>query len=106
MKFPFRSLDFFIILGIILLMESSTAFAEKPDVSRIYGRIQFVNAFPDYKVKVTDAFADLQVQKVTAFPDQAGKWQIVDSFPDYKIQLVDSFPDFTIKWVNAFPGPK
>ncbi len=83
---------------------SSRVFAEKPDVERIFGRIQFVTAFPDYKVQVTDAFADLHVQVVTSFPDKPGKWQIVESFPDYKIQLVESFPDFTISYVKAFPG--
>ena len=95
-------------MAAFLLLVASLPFsqAEKPDVSHIYGRIQFVDAFPNYKVKVTDAFADLQVQTVTAFADKPGKWQIVDSFPDFKIQTVDSFPDFTIKYVTAFPGPK
>ncbi len=78
----------------------------KPDTAKIYGKIQFVTSFPDYKVKVVDNFADLHVQIVNVFPDGPGKWQIVNSFPDYKIQLVESFPDFTIKFVNAFPGPK
>ena len=50
------------------------------DVSRIYGKIQLVDAFPDYKVKVVDAFPDLKVQKVTAFADSVGKWEIVDAF--------------------------
>jgi len=106
MNTPIRSIAFLSILCGIQLLGTSDALAEKPDVGRIYGRIQFVNAFPDYKVKVTNAFADLHVQRVTAFPDKPGKWQIVNAFPDYKIQLVDSFPDFTIKYVNAFPGPQ
>lgn len=74
------------------------------DVSRIYGKIQFVESFPDFKVQVVDSFADLHVRKVDSFPDNPGEWQIVDSFPDYKIQIVDSFPDFTIKYVDSFPG--
>jgi hypothetical protein len=76
-----------------------------PDVSSIYGRIQFVTSFPDYKVKVVNSFPDLKVQMVDAFPDRPGRWQKVNSFPDYKIQLVDAFPDFTIQWVDSFPGP-
>lgn len=78
--------------------------AEKPDVSAIYGKIQYVTSFPDYKVQVVTAFEDLRVQEVTSFPDKPGKWQIVTSFPDYKIQKVTSFPDFKIRYVNSFPG--
>jgi len=52
----------------------------KADVSKIYGKIMFVDSFPDYKV------------------------QIVNSFPDYKIQIANSFPDFTVQYVKSFPG--
>jgi hypothetical protein len=74
------------------------------DLSAIYGRIQFVNAFPDYKVKVVTALPDLRVKRVNALPNRPGEWQIVDAHPDFKIQIVDAFPDFTIQWVDAFPG--
>ena len=76
------------------------------DLSRIYGRIQYVDHFPDYKVQVVDHFPDLKVQVVEHFPDGAGKWQIVEHFPDYKIQLVDHCPDFKIQYVDHFPGVK
>ncbi len=74
------------------------------DVSKIYGRIQIVKSFPDYKVEVVDSFPDLRVQVVNSFPDKPGKWEIVNSSPDFKIQFVDSFPDFKIKYVSSFPG--
>jgi hypothetical protein len=74
------------------------------DVSKIFGKIQIVTSFPDYKVQVVDSFPDLKVQVVNSFPDKPGKWQMVNSFPDFKIQLVDSFPDFKIKYVSSFPG--
>ena len=77
---------------------------EKPDITKIYGKIKIVDSFPDYKVKVVSSFADLHVKLVSAFPDGPGKWQIVESFPDFKIQFVESFPDFTIKFVESFPG--
>ncbi len=77
---------------------------DKAGLAAIRGRIQYVDSFPDYKVKAVDSFEDLAVQIVTSFPDAPGKWQIVDSFPDYKIQMVDSFPDFTVKFVDSFPG--
>ncbi len=80
--------------------------SRKPDVSQIYGRIQFVEHFPDYRVKVVNHFPDLRVQKVNHFPNRPGRWQIVNHFPDYKIQIVDHFPDFTIQWVDHFPGPR
>ncbi|KAH0533640.1 hypothetical protein FGG08_007618 [Glutinoglossum americanum] len=70
----------------------------KCDVKKIYGKIQFVNSFPDYKVKAVTSFPDLKVKIVTSFPDGPGKWQIVTSFPDYKVQMVESFPDFTIQF--------
>ena len=91
--------------GARLLSDTAASEPRKPDVSRVYGRIQYVDAFPDYKVEVVDSFEDLSVQEVTAFPDQPGKWQIVDSFPDYKIQKVNAFGDFKIRYVSSFPGP-
>lgn len=77
---------------------------KKPDLSRIYGKIQYVDAFPDYKIEVVTAFPDLKVQEVGSFPDAPGKWQIVTSFPDYKIQKVSSFGDFKVQYVTSFPG--
>ena len=77
---------------------------EKPDVTKIYGKIKIVDSFPDYKVKVVSSFADLHVKLVSSFSDGPGKWQIVESFPNFKIQFVESFPDFTIKFVENFPG--
>ncbi len=77
---------------------------EKPDVTKIYGKIKIVDRFPDYKVKVVSHFADLHVKLVSSFPDEPGKWKIVENFPDFKIQYVDNFPDFTIKFVEHFPG--
>jgi hypothetical protein len=90
----------------LLVLGSSAALADTTvDVSKIYGKIQFVDSFPDYKVQVVDSFPDLKVQQVDSFPDSPGKWKTVDSFPDYKIQIVDSFPDFKIQYVDSFPGP-
>lgn len=76
------------------------------DVKKIHGRIQFVDAFPDYRVRIfTASFADLRVQMVKNFADSPGKWQAVDAFPDYKIQVVTVGEDFTIQYVTSFPGP-
>jgi hypothetical protein len=71
---------------------------------KMYGKVQFVTAFPDIKIQIVNAFPDLKVQKVTAFPDSCGKWQEVTAFPDIKVQIVTAFPDVKIQYVNAFPG--
>ena len=98
-----RFLAAVVLLSALLLVVRASN--KKVDVSKIHGRIQYVNSFPDYKVQAVTSFADLHVQIVTSFPDKPGQWQIVDSFPDYKIQMVNSFPDFTIQFVTSFPGP-
>lgn len=76
----------------------------KPSKCALFGKIQFVDSFPDVKVQVVSSFPDIKVQKMTAFADSAGEWQIVNSFPDYKVQIVDSFPDYKIQYVDSFPG--
>lgn len=82
----------------------TTATSDTLDLSRIYGRIQFVEHFPDYKVQVVEHFPDLRVQVVEHFPDAPGKWKIVEHFADFKIQIVEHFPDFKIQYVEHFPG--
>lgn len=71
---------------------------------KLYGKIQFVNSFPDIKVQEVTSFPDLNVEKVNSFPDKCGKWQIVTAFPDTKVQIVTSFPDVKIQYVTSFPG--
>ncbi len=70
----------------------------------LYGKIQFVESFPDIKVQIVDAFPDLKVKLVESFPGDCGEWQIVESFPDVKIQIVESFPDIKVQFVESFPG--
>lgn len=83
---------------------SEAAAGDMPSKCRLYGKIQWVDAFPDVKVQVVDAFPDIKVKFVDAFPDGPGKWQVVDAFPDFKLQKVSAFPDYKIKIVDAFPG--
>ncbi len=107
-----RSAVLVLLVSLLLALASHApaspgATAAQPDtldLSRIYGRIQFVEHFPDYKVQVVEHFPDLRVQLVEQFPDAPGKWQIVEHFPDFKIQLVEHFPDFKIQYVEHFPG--
>lgn len=71
---------------------------------QLYGKIQFVESFPDLTVQVVESFPDLKVKIVESFPDDCGKWEIVDSFPDIKVKIVESFADIKIKFVESFPG--
>ena len=70
----------------------------------LYGKVKFVESFPDIKVKFVQSFPDLKVKFVESFPDKCGEWQVVESFPDFTVKVVESFPDITIKTVNSFPG--
>ncbi len=56
------------------------------DVKSIYGKIQLVDSFPDYKVEVVSSFPDLKVQKFQALPTarENGKSSIV--FPTTKFK--------------------
>ena len=97
-----------LILPLLLLFVSPSPASQSPDkvdVSKIYGRIQYVNAFADYTIEVVSAFPDLKVEVVDAFADSAGEWEIVTAFPDFTIQKVSAFGDFKVQYVDDFPGP-
>lgn len=70
----------------------------------LYGEVQVVDSFPDFKIQVVDSFPDLKVKPVDSFADSCGEWDFVESFPDFTVQFVDSFPDFKIEFVESFPG--
>jgi len=71
---------------------------------KLYGKIKFVEHFPDIKVQIVEHFPDLKVQFVEHFPDECGKWQIVENFPDLKVQIVENFPDIKVQYVEHFHG--
>lgn len=70
----------------------------------IYGKVKFVENFPDIKVQIVENFPDLKVKLVENFPDDCGEWKVVENFPDVKIKIVENFPDIKIKYVENFPG--
>jgi hypothetical protein len=95
----------------VLALATGSAFAGPVDKDKctfkgfkLYGKVQFVESFPDFKVQIVNSFPDLKVQTVSTFPDGCGKWQTVSSFPDFKVQLVKSSPDLKIESVMTFPG--
>jgi len=71
---------------------------------KLYGKIKFVENFPDIKVQIVEHFPDLKVKIVEHFPTECGKWQIVENFPDIKVKIVEHFPDIKIKYVEHFQG--
>ena len=73
---------------------------------KLYGKVQFVDSFPDLTIEYVNAFPDIDVEFVTSFPDSCGKWEVVDSFPDFTIKIVTSFPDLKVKKVTSFSGMK
>jgi len=101
-----------ILLNLLVLCQHSLAQSEEEinedectfNDMKLYGKIQFVDSFPDLTVQVVESFPDLKVKIVDSFPDDCGEWQIVDSFPDIKVKIVESFADIKIKFVESFPG--
>ena len=99
------------VLSAVLLSAGSSA-AQAGSVSSsctfngvpLYGTVQIVDHFPDFKIQKTAHFPDLKVQWGKNFPADCGQWQLVDSFPDFTVQFVDHFPDFKIQEVSRFPG--
>ncbi len=55
-----------------------------------------VNSFPDLKVQFVDSFGDYKVKIANnnSFSKETIKIQVVTSFPDVKLQKVTSFDDF------------
>ena len=92
---------------------TTVSFADKVEVSNedctwngipLYGKVKFVESFPDIKIQFVESFPDLKVKFVYSFADECGEWKIVNSFPDIKVQVVESFPDLKVKVVESFPG--
>jgi hypothetical protein len=101
------------VLGLVLAVAVSAAapaFAASKvqgcmlNGKKLFGKVQVVKSFSDFKVQIVNSFPDLRVERVRAFPDACGKWEWVNSFPDFTIEYVDAFPDFTIEFVESFPG--
>lgn len=108
----FKKISFIVIIS--LLVFSFNSFAQTEDEInedectfngiQLFGKIQFVDSFPDITVQVVESFPDLKVKIVESFAKDCGEWQIVDSFPDIKVKIVESFGDIKIKFVESFPG--
>lgn len=106
--------NYIILFTILLLLPAFSIFSQSEDQVnedectfngfQLFGKIKFVESFPDLTVQLVESFPDLKVKIVESFPDDCGEWQIVDSFPDVKVKIVESFADIKIKFVESFPG--
>lgn len=74
------------------------------DGIKLYGKVEFVDHFPDIKIEYVEHFPDIKVKMVDHFADECGEWEKVDHFPDFKVQVVEHFPDLKVELVDYFPG--
>jgi hypothetical protein len=90
-----------------LLSISTVSAKDKPceiNGIKLYGKVQFVDSFPDIKIEYVSSFSDIDVKFVNSFADSCGEWEEVTSFPDFKVQIVTSFADLKVRKVSAFSG--
>lgn len=110
-----RKILFYFLILFGTLLSSSSHYSHKENKGfnakackfneiSLYGKVQFVESFPDIKIQFVESFPDIKVKFVSSFPNECGKWQVVNSFPDIKVQIVESFPDIKVKIVESFPG--
>lgn len=77
----------------------------KEKICNLQGKVRIVDAFPNYRIHITDNNPDLNIKFVVAFPNKPGKWQIVSAHEDFTVQFVENraIADFTV-WPSPFPG--
>ncbi|MFO0600589.1 MAG: hypothetical protein U0228_35100 [Myxococcaceae bacterium] len=71
---------------------------------KLYGKVQYVDSFPDVKIREVTALPDLKVLKVSALPSRCGEWEEVTSFPVLRVKVVTSLEDLQVEYVTSFPG--
>jgi len=74
------------------------------DGINLWGKVRYVNALADFKIREVNNFGDLKVQKVKVLPNSCGKWREVQALPDFTVQVVNVGEDFQVRYVNNFPG--
>jgi hypothetical protein len=71
---------------------------------RLYGKIQFVDSFPDVKIREVTSLPDLRVRMVTSLPSRCGEWEEVTSLPTLRVKRVTALEDLQVEYVTSFPG--
>src|SRR5262245_8432759 len=70
---------------------------------KLYGKIEFVDSFPDLKIREVTALPDFKVEMVSSLPSRCGEWQEVTSLPTLRVKRVTAFEDLEVEFVTAFP---
>ena len=108
MNSPHKAFKFALVAAAALALGPASAASKLKNCTlngkQLFGKVQVVKSFPDFRVQRVQSFPDLKVEVVKSFPDKCGKWMWVNSFPDFTIEYVEGFPDFTIEFVESFPG--
>ncbi len=103
-----KKMNTLFLLPFLIFLNISDPKVKKDDCTfngfKLYGKVKFVDDFPDLKIKIVEYFPDLNVQMVKNFPNSCGKWQVEENFPDIKVKIVTDFPDIKVKFVDNFPG--
>lgn len=71
---------------------------------KLFGHVQYVDSFPDVKVRVVTSLPDFRVQSVSSLATRCGEWIEDNSSFGLRVKRVDSFADLDIKYVTSFPG--
>ena len=98
---------YFLSITLLLIISTITADAQLcyKNGKKLMGKVRITNSFPDFKVRITDNLADLDVTPVNRFAVTCGQWEFVDTFEDFSVQFVSDFADFTIYMVPGNPYP-
>ena len=86
------------VLLILFIFPMAMPIAESAPIDK--AKIQVVDYFEDFKVKIVKWGADYRIRIVDRHPFSRGEWQIVEYFPDYKIKFVEWGEDFTVEFIN------
>ncbi len=86
------------ILLILFIFPMTMPIAESAPIDK--AKVQVVEHFEDFKVKIVKWGADYQIRLVDRRPSSRGEWQIVEHFADYKIKFVKWGEDFTVEFIN------
>lgn len=75
----------------------------------LYGKVVFVDEYPDITIKFVDAYADIEVKITDSSYQSCCEWKVVDKtegYPDLRVKVVKDYPDITVKTVSDYPHIK
>lgn len=71
---------------------------------KLYGRIQFVDTFPDIRIRIVTSKPNLRVVKKQSNAIQCGEWQIVNFAPSIRIMIDQKHGEIDVQYVDFSPG--